>query len=74
MTIDGKYEAIYDKNTGNLVTDPRDIGTYNYYDPTTNAFMHGVFDVVPWVFWENSLDDSTEWYDRLGYMIYGVFD
>ena len=28
---DGKYEAIYDKNTGNLVTDPRDIGTYNYY-------------------------------------------
>ena len=22
----------------------------------------------------NSLDDSTEWYDRLGYMIYGVFD
>ena len=46
MTIDGKYEAIYDENTGNLVTDPRDIGTYNYYDPTTNAFMHGVFDVV----------------------------
>lgn len=53
MTIDGKYEAIYDKNTGNLVTDPRDIGTYIYYDPTTNAFMHGVFDVVPWVFWGN---------------------
>ena len=40
MTIDGKYEAIYDENTGNLVTDPRDIGTYNYFHQDKNGWKN----------------------------------
>ena len=74
MTKDGKYEAIYNKKNGELVKDPRDIGTYNYGHPTTNPLKHVVCDVAPWVLWGNSLDDSTKWYERVGYMIYGLFD
>lgn len=73
MSKDGHYEVIYNKKTGEKVLDPRDIGTYNYYNPETNGFMHAVVDVVPWVFWGNSEDDSTIVVERLFYMVYGEF-
>lgn len=73
MTKDGHYEVIYNIKTGEKVTDPRDIGTYNYYNPVTNGVMHGLVDVVPWLIWGNSEEDSTTVIERLAYMIYDVF-
>lgn len=71
MTTDGKYEAIYSGETGERITDPRDIGTYNYYNPDTNGFMHVVVDVLPWILWRNSEDDTTTVFDRIWYSIKG---
>jgi type II secretory pathway pseudopilin PulG len=58
VSPDGKREVIYDFE-GNMVTDPRDIGTYNFVP--SGSFWgdkgHGLFDVVPWVLFGNSDDD-----------------
>ena len=47
---DGR-EAVYD-NDGNLVTDPRYKGTYNYANPdgADGKWDHLVLDVLPWLF------------------------
>jgi len=57
---DGTMEAIYDKN-GDLVTDPRDVGTYNFYpsEKIFGFFGHGVMDILPWIIWGNSDTDTT---------------
>jgi RHS repeat-associated protein len=54
---DGK-EGIYDSN-GNLVTDPRDVGTYNYSVPNGgwSSAKHFVLDIAPWAIFGNSDDD-----------------
>ena len=54
---DGR-EAIYDSQ-GNLVTNPKDIGTYNVVVPVNGwtGFWHGVIDVVPWVLFGNNDND-----------------
>ena len=63
VSPDGKYEAIYDvKNK--LVTDPRDVGTYNFISPNENPFGHFIKDVIPWIQHGNSPNDSTEWWQR----------
>ena len=64
VSADGIYEAIYDNN-GYLVTDPRDVGTYNFASPIDEPIKHVIVDVLPWIVWGNSRDDSTEWYERL---------
>ena len=63
VSPDGRYEAIYDVNN-KLVTDPRDVGTYNFVSPNEDAFGHFVKDVIPWIQHGNSPDDSTEWWQR----------
>jgi len=68
VSLDGKYEAIYDSN-GNIVKDPRDIGTYNYFNPDKNKVLHGIFDVVPWIICGNSNDDTTTIFQRIWYML-----
>ena len=51
-------EGIYDSD-GNLVTNPKDIGTYNYSVPidTWSSVKHGVLDVAPWVIFGNNDND-----------------
>ena len=63
VSPDGKYEAIYDVNN-KLVTDPRDVGTYNFVSPNVDPFGHFIKDVVPWIQYGNSPYDSTEWWQR----------
>ena len=64
VSPDGKYEAIYDEDN-NLVTDSRDVGTYNYASPNKDPLGHAIKDVLPWIIWGNSPEDSTKWYQRL---------
>ena len=63
VSLDGHYEAIYDKS-GKKVTDPRDIGTYNICNPNTNPIGHFAVDIVPWILWGNSAEDSTNIFSR----------
>jgi len=52
-------------NKGFLVTDPRDIGTFNFANPNTDYIGHTIKDVIPWVIHGNSKEDTTHWWDRL---------
>ncbi|MBQ7935199.1 MAG: RHS repeat-associated core domain-containing protein, partial [Clostridia bacterium] len=63
VSPDGVYEVIYDKN-GRRVDDPRDVGTYNYSPSTVEENEHFKKDVLPWIFWGNSPDDSTTMFER----------
>lgn len=60
---DGR-EAVYDGDTGKLITDPDLKGTYNYVNPPKNwppqtvedvvrTLGHGAVDVVPFMLWGN---------------------
>lgn len=42
-----------------IATDPRDVGTYNFFDPKKHPLGHATFDVMPYMLWGNSVDDST---------------
>lgn len=48
-----------------IATDPRDVGTYNFFDPKKNPLGHAVFDVAPYMLWGNSADDSTTKISRI---------
>ncbi len=58
VSPDGRYEVIYDSE-GNIVTASEDYGTYNYANPNDDYAGHFVKDVLPWIIWGNSPDDST---------------
>ncbi|MDX9808501.1 MAG: RHS repeat-associated core domain-containing protein [Acholeplasma sp.] len=64
VSSDGHKEIIFD-SAGNIVDDPRDIGTYNFI-PNSIAFGvgHGIVDVLPWILWGNNSKDSTTFFDR----------
>lgn len=64
VSPDGMCEVIYDVN-GQIVTDPRDVGTYNFISPNENGWGHGVQDVLPWILYGNSPDDTTNPWQRL---------
>ena len=51
-------ELVFD-NKGNLVTDPRDMGTYNFAPWSLSSKDHYIVDVLPWIIWGNSSDDTT---------------
>ncbi len=64
VSPNGKYEVIFDAD-GNVVTAPEDYGTYNFADPETDPIGHFYEDVLPWLMWGNSEDDSTDPQQRL---------
>ena len=51
-------EGIYN-SSGELVLDPRDVGTYNFSVPNGgwSSVWHGVVDVAPWIIFGNDDDD-----------------
>lgn len=70
----GHMEVVYDA-LGNLVTDARDIGTYNFAPSDTNRILgifpnlisindHNNLDVLSWREWGNSIDDNSSWESR----------
>lgn len=48
-----------------ITTDPRDMGTYNIFDPKKYPLGHVTFDVLPYVVLGNNMDDNTTMYDRI---------
>ena len=53
---------------GTINNTPEDVGTFNIYSgskPILNFAIHGAVDVVPYMIWGNSPDDSTTIIDRL---------
>lgn len=45
-----------------IVTDPVNIGTYNY---GTNVIDHAIEDVIPYYRWGNSEQDTTNTFKRI---------
>lgn len=64
VSPDGKDEVIFDFD-GVIVTAPEDCGTYNFADPETDPIGHFYEDVLPWLMWGNSVDDTTNTQQRL---------
>ncbi|ARN56995.1 hypothetical protein STSP1_01388 [Sedimentisphaera salicampi] len=60
----GKCEVVYDSTGQNIVTDPVNMGTYNFF-PDTEPMNHLNYDVLPYIRWGNSPDDPTKWYQRI---------
>ena len=60
---------IYNSKTGKVVTDPRDEATYNFFNPDKHPVGHLFADVIPWVLFGNSGQDSTFAGQRIWYMI-----
>jgi len=60
LSPDGHQEAVYD-GQGNLVTDPSNMGTYNYSPPEgiVGNVGHLFEDVIPYWIWGNSPNDPT---------------
>lgn len=52
VSPDGYREAVY-SSRGSLVTDNKHKGTFNFYDPNTDAAGHWDADVVPYKKWGN---------------------
>ncbi|MCV2231780.1 DNRLRE domain-containing protein [Acholeplasma manati] len=63
LSTDGNREIIVDI-AGNIVDDPRDIGTYNFIPNGVNKAGHGFVDVLPWILWGNNSKDSSTIFDR----------
>ncbi len=62
---EGKREAVYDtKNGGNLVTDPVNQGSYNYF-PYQQGIKHFLYDSFVWLNIGNSDNDTSSYHDRL---------
>ena len=72
VSPDGLHEVIYDAR-GNEVTDPRDIGTYNYKSPD-DFWGHFWEDVYPWLLWGNSPEDTTTREQRIDAFANGAGD
>ena len=56
VSPDGYREVIFN-SAGQLVTDPRDIGTYNFCPSSRSKLGHLVLDIIPWVIFGNDDDD-----------------
>ena len=62
----GKCEVVYDETGTEIVTDPVNMGTYNFF-PASDAENHYKYDVKPYILWGNTPDDPTKrWHRKLG--------
>jgi len=56
ISADGRFEAVYNTETGEIVTDPYNMGTYNYAPGSLHPqkyYRHYLYDVTPWRKWGN---------------------
>ncbi len=63
ITDDGRFEAVYNTGTGEIVTDPANMGTYNYAPGSLDLLKyinHSIYDKEPWKRWGNVKGFSYE--------------
>ena len=65
VSLDGKNETVYNKETGQKITDPVNQGTYNRADPNKDPIGHFFQDMIPYYVWGNSEDDPTTAWERI---------
>lgn len=65
VSPDGKREVIFNENGDRVITADEDVGTYNYADPDL-GIAHTIVDILPWLVYGNTPEDTTEWYQRIG--------
>ena len=56
VSAEGRFEAVYNTGTGEMVVDPANMGTYNYAPGSVNPidyYMHNKYDKKPWKKWGN---------------------
>ena len=63
VSVDGHYEFVFNE-LGLLVTDPVNMGTYNFYSPNDDPIGHFCSDVIPWIKWGTGPNDPTTARDR----------
>lgn len=70
----GKREVVFTGKGSNehVTTDPRDIGTYNFFNPKKNPIGHAVVDVLPYYLWGNTKDEQTTMPQRINSSIDNV--
>lgn len=66
VSPDGHREVVFTGKGENqhITDDPRDQGTYNFFDPKKHPIGHATLDVLPYMLWGNSADDGTTLYSR----------
>ncbi|WP_449536388.1 hypothetical protein [Ferdinandcohnia sp. Marseille-Q9671] len=73
ISSNGRFEAVYHTESGQLVTDPVNMGTYNFAPGSIHPwkyYQHHTYDKVPWKKWGNtnqiSYKDITKRQSRHG--------
>lgn len=59
ISADGRFEAVYNTETGEIVVDPVNMGTYNYAPGSINPvlyYRHHTLDKKPWKKWGNTAE------------------
>ncbi len=64
VSPDGHSELVF-TSCGELVTDPVNIGTYNFSNPQEEPVQHFINDMLPYYIWGNSPNDPTNSLERL---------
>ncbi|MFC3771314.1 hypothetical protein [Paenibacillus sp. GCM10012303] len=57
VSADGRFEAVYNAESGEIVTDPVNMGTYNYAPGSIHPvkyYRHYTLDKTPWTKWGNT--------------------
>ncbi len=63
ISANGRFEVVYHTETGRIVTDPVNMGTYNYAPGSLHPwkyYQHHQYDKVPWMKWGNTAQVSYE--------------
>ncbi|MCU6712012.1 hypothetical protein M6D81_25235 [Paenibacillus sp. J5C_2022] len=63
ISDNGRFEAVYHTETGQIVTDPVNMGTYNYAPGSIYPWkdiLHHQYDKLPWMKWGNTNQVSYE--------------
>lgn len=63
ISSDGRFEVVYNVETGQMVNDPINMGTYNYAPGSIipwKYYQHHQYDKVPWMKWGNTNQLSYE--------------
>lgn len=63
ISANGRFEVVYHTETGMVVTDPVNMGTYNYAPGSIHPwkyYQHHQYDKVPWKKWGNTNQMSYE--------------